>query len=189
MINCVRISLSYFIPILFLSSQLSHAQQISTYVYCAKQNKSWEWLKDGNGNYIQVNGVEKTAKKNSNTSGWGNINEWSVNYFQINEDAEGKKIKELQQLCMVKYGSEFQFAQPAQNRHSAWKLFGVNDDKIATGIFSIELTTYLTSNGSITSSNNILGINQSGDFMNMDQLLNGAINSRARYRLNSTIFH
>lgn len=189
MIKSAHSSLFYLIPALFLSSHFSYAQQSSTYVYCAKQDKSWEWLKDGNGNYIHVNGVEKTAKKRSDTTSWGNINEWSVNYFQISEDVDGDKIKELQQLCKAKYGSEFQFAQPAQSRHSAWKPFGVNEDKIATGVFSIDLTTYLTSSGSVTSTNHILGINQSSDFMNMDQLLNEAINSRARYRLNSSIFH
>lgn len=92
----------------------------TTYVFCADENRKWEWLKE-NGNYVSVNG--KWKKKYQD--------ETYYKYFQLENNI---KVEYFVNKCKQKFGESFIYAQPANNRGSEWAIFGQSENNLSCGI-------------------------------------------------------
>ncbi len=93
------------------------------YVFCADENRKWEWLKE-NGNYVSVHGEWKKEY----------IDDIYYNYFQLENNI---KVEELINKCKQEFGESFKYAQPADNKFSKWAIFGESENKISCGIVNM----------------------------------------------------
>ncbi len=101
----------------------------STNIFCADQKYNWEWLKENN-KFIEVSGEWITYEYQENPHKIS-----SVTYFKISGGIE--KIKDLRKKCREKFGEEYIFAQPANNRFFMWYLLGTEDELAGPGNFYV----------------------------------------------------
>jgi len=102
----------------------------TTYVYCATQEKKWDWLTE-NGNYVSVRGEWETTITYNKDSCYV-----FTNYFKI---TDGTKVVDLESKCRERFGNSYLYAQPSDNRFNRWHVFG-EDEKIRYyGIFSMQI--------------------------------------------------
>lgn len=101
----------------------------TTYVFCAKKYLDWKWLTENNEKVI-VEGewvhYENQIQDNRYLF---------TSYFKLNGGII--KLNELKAKCILQFGNEYKYAQPATGFFSEWYLFGMDNGIVFDGIFTI----------------------------------------------------
>ncbi|KAB8038794.1 hypothetical protein GCL60_07990 [Silvanigrella paludirubra] len=101
----------------------------TTEVFCATNDKKWEWLRSNN-QIVSVNGEWVLFSKSITNNRY-----LSLRYFKI--DADWSFIENLQKECIKKFGPSYIFAQVADSMFSDWFLLGVSNNSVAKGVFEL----------------------------------------------------
>ena len=123
------------ISIIFFFEKRIYAD--NTYVFCATEERKWEWLKVDN-KYVSVSGEWKESEisfKNLDTN-----KSFYFSYFNIIDNKYN--LISLEKECQKKFGNDYIFAQPANYRFdNNWNLFGSNKDNLGSGFVTYCLTS------------------------------------------------
>ncbi|KAB8030952.1 hypothetical protein [Fluviispira multicolorata] len=119
MIKFICFNRLYFFGI-FLFSMNANAD--IAIVYCANDKKKWHWL---------------NKKKEIVRGKWENkfVKPWLYKKYFIIKGGMSK-VHSLQEQCILTFGSEFHYAQPAEIGSEDWHVFAINDDTLIKGISS-----------------------------------------------------
>ncbi len=176
----IIISILTLIFSIFLYKENSEAATVLKSVFCVDKNKNWHWLKNKDKEQVYIYVLEKYAIKHNINAVYGEVLWWKIKYSIPFAQHPEKVISELQAQCKEQYGINFEYAQPAVNIFSIWEPFGVNDEKIAKGVYQIDFNIIAIKNSLITLNQFELSFNQDKSFMNMSELLVNTFNERTR---------
>lgn len=161
------------------------AKTIETKVMCVNNKANWMWLLNDNKEHVTFQGAVKIAKNENKNPRDFESKEWSVKYFLVQEDDPEAKINELQKQCIEKYGEEFPYAQSAHIKENKWLPLGINDSKIAKGIFTVNYEVYVKY--WFNRKESLVGLNKNIEYMNVDQLYYEAYFSPDKFSLNPSL--
>ncbi|KAB8037947.1 hypothetical protein GCL60_12305 [Silvanigrella paludirubra] len=109
----------------------------NTYVFCATEERKWEWLKVDN-KYVSVSGDWNETE--ISLKNFHNNKSFYFLYFKIIDNTFN--LKQLETECQKKFGNDYIFAQPGNYRFdNNWNLFGSNKDNLGSGFVSYCLTS------------------------------------------------
>ncbi len=125
----MKIKFIYLILFMMNTFSIQSVFAETTEVFCATNDKKWEWLR-ANNQIVSVSGEWIFFRKDITSNRYLNIR-----YFKINGD--WSDIEGFQKECIKNFGPSYVFAQVADSMFSNWYLIGVSNNSLAKGIFEL----------------------------------------------------